>query len=89
MMPYQYGNEANPRAHYETTGPEILADCPEIDVFVAGSRHRRHADGRVALPARGEAGRPDRAPPSRSRGSCVRACARSTTGSSRRSSTPR
>ena len=35
-MPYQYGNEANPRAHDETTGPEILADCPEIDVFVAG-----------------------------------------------------
>ena len=35
-MPYQYGNEANPRAHYETTGPEILADCPEVDVFVAG-----------------------------------------------------
>jgi cysteine synthase len=36
VMPYQYGNDANPRAHYETTGPEILADCPEIDVFVAG-----------------------------------------------------
>jgi cysteine synthase B len=36
VMPYQYGNEANPRAHYESTGPEILADCPEIDVFVAG-----------------------------------------------------
>jgi cysteine synthase B len=36
VMPYQYGNEANPRAHYETTGPEILADCPEVDVFVAG-----------------------------------------------------
>jgi len=35
VMPYQYGNEANPRAHEETTGPEILADCPEIDVFVA------------------------------------------------------
>lgn len=32
----QYGNEANPRAHEATTGPEILADCPEIDVFVAG-----------------------------------------------------
>jgi cysteine synthase B len=36
VMPYQYGNEANPRAHEETTGPEILGDCPEIDVFVAG-----------------------------------------------------
>jgi len=36
VMPYQYGNDANPRAHEETTGPEILADCPEIDVFVAG-----------------------------------------------------
>ncbi len=35
-MPYQYGNPANTLAHYETTGPEILADCPEIDVFVAG-----------------------------------------------------
>lgn len=36
FMPYQYGNEMNPRAHYETTGPEILRDLPEIDVFVAG-----------------------------------------------------
>ena len=36
VMPYQYGNPANVLAHYETTGPEILADCPEIDVFVAG-----------------------------------------------------
>jgi cysteine synthase len=36
VMPYQYGNPANPLAHFETTGPEILADCPEIDVFVAG-----------------------------------------------------
>ena len=35
-MPYQYGNEMNPRAHYETTGPEILRDLPEIDIFVAG-----------------------------------------------------
>jgi len=33
---YQYGNPANPRAHYETTAPEIIADCPEVDVFVAG-----------------------------------------------------
>ena len=36
FMPYQYGNEANPRAHEETTGPEILAQVPDLDVFVAG-----------------------------------------------------
>jgi [CysO sulfur-carrier protein]-thiocarboxylate-dependent cysteine synthase len=36
FMPYQYGNEANPRAHQETTGPEILAQVPEVDLFVAG-----------------------------------------------------
>ena len=33
---YQYGNEANPRAHYETTGPEIWRDVPDITHFVAG-----------------------------------------------------
>ncbi len=36
VMPYQYGNPANPRAHYETTAEEIISDCPEVDVFVAG-----------------------------------------------------
>ena len=33
---YQYGNEANPRAHYTTTGPEIFRDAPDITHFVAG-----------------------------------------------------
>jgi [CysO sulfur-carrier protein]-thiocarboxylate-dependent cysteine synthase len=33
---YQYGNPANPRAHYEGTGPEIFRDCPGITHFVAG-----------------------------------------------------
>jgi [CysO sulfur-carrier protein]-thiocarboxylate-dependent cysteine synthase len=36
VMLFQYGNPANPLAHYEGTGPEILHDCPEVDVFVAG-----------------------------------------------------
>lgn len=35
-MPYQYGNPANPLAHYETTAAEIIRDCPEVDVLVAG-----------------------------------------------------
>ncbi len=36
FMPYQYGNPANPRAHEEGTGPEILEAVPTVDVFVAG-----------------------------------------------------
>ena len=36
LMLYQYGNPANPRAHYETTGPEIIRDLPEVTHFVAG-----------------------------------------------------
>jgi cysteine synthase B len=33
---YQYANQANPKAHYEGTGPEIWRDCPEVTHFVAG-----------------------------------------------------
>lgn len=36
FMLYQYGNEANPRAHYEGTAQEIINDLPDLDVFVAG-----------------------------------------------------
>ncbi|GCE16893.1 hypothetical protein KDK_06930 [Dictyobacter kobayashii] len=36
VMLYQYGNPANPRAHYEGTAVEIIQDLPDIDVFVAG-----------------------------------------------------
>ena len=36
IMMYQYGNSANPGAHYETTGPEIIDALPEVDMFVAG-----------------------------------------------------
>jgi len=36
LMLYQYGNEANPRAHYEGTAQEIIDDLPDLDVFVAG-----------------------------------------------------
>jgi [CysO sulfur-carrier protein]-thiocarboxylate-dependent cysteine synthase len=35
-MPYQYGNQANPLAHYNGTAPEILEELDEITAFVAG-----------------------------------------------------
>jgi cysteine synthase B len=36
FMPFQYANEANPRAHYEGTGAELAAAFDRLDVFVAG-----------------------------------------------------
>src|SRR5205085_5867738 len=35
-MPYQYGNQANPGAHYNGTALEILEELDEVAVFVAG-----------------------------------------------------
>ncbi len=35
-MPYQYGNEANPRAHYDGTALEILEELDSVAAFVAG-----------------------------------------------------
>jgi cysteine synthase/molybdopterin converting factor small subunit len=36
FMPFQYANEANPRAHYEGTGAEIAEALDRVDIFVAG-----------------------------------------------------
>ncbi len=36
FMPFQYANEANPRAHYDGTGAEIVSSLEQIDVLVAG-----------------------------------------------------
>ncbi len=36
FMPFQYANEANPRAHYEGTGAEIVEALPRVDAIVAG-----------------------------------------------------
>src|SRR6266487_3780047 len=36
FMPFQYANEANPRAHYEGTGTEIAESLDRVDVLVAG-----------------------------------------------------
>jgi cysteine synthase len=36
FLPFQYGNEANPRAHYDGTGAEIAEELDRVDVLVAG-----------------------------------------------------
>jgi cysteine synthase B len=36
FMPFQYGNPANPRAHYEGTGAEVVEALGRVDVLVAG-----------------------------------------------------
>src|SRR5256714_10855883 len=46
-MPYQYGNEANPLAHYNGTAIEILDELDDVAAFVAGPRHRGRPAGRA------------------------------------------
>ena len=87
-MPYQYGNEANPGAHYNGTAVEILEELDEVAAFVAGlgtggtlmgvGRRLKEYDPETKVVA---------AEPMQ--GELVRACARSTTASSRRSSISR
>ena len=68
-MPYQYGNEANPGAHYNGTAVEILEELDDVAAFVAGLGHRRHPDGRRPATEGGTTRRPRSSPPSRCRAS--------------------
>jgi len=68
LMPQQFDNPANPSVHYETTGPEILQDLPDLDAFVAGvgtggtitgvGRRLKEAGSRALLVAVEPAGSP-------------------------------
>ena len=57
MMLFQYANEANPRAHYEGTGAEIVRDLPRVDALVAGLGTGGTLMGTGAPRARGVPGR--------------------------------
>ena len=83
---YQYGNPANPKAHYEGTGPEILRDCPGVTHFVAGLGTSGTLLGVGRFLARSSVTRCRSGPSSRRRGRWSTACATSTTGTSLRSS---
>ena len=67
VMLFQYANEANPRAHYEGTGAEIVRDLPRVDALVAGPRHGRHADGHRRTRCARRTPTSSSPPPSRSR----------------------
>ena len=86
-FPYQYGNDANPRAHYEGTGPEIWRDCPEITHFVAGLGTSGTLMGVGRYLKEQNPRRSRCSPSSRRSASGSRACATSTTATSRRCST--
>ena len=87
-MLYQYGNPANALAHYEGTGPEILADLPTITHFVAGLGTTGTLMGVGRFFREHEARRPRSSPPSRATASWSTACATSTRASSPSCTTP-
>jgi cysteine synthase B len=56
-MPYQYGNQANPDAHYNGTAPEILEELDEVTAFVAGLGTGGTASSRRSSTSRCSTGR--------------------------------
>ena len=87
VLPDQYANPDNPRAHYETTGAEILADCPDLDVFVAGLGTGGTLMGVGRRLREEQSGRARRRCRANARRAWSRACARLKMASCRRSST--
>ena len=67
FMPFQYANEANPRAHYEGTGAEIAEALDRVDVLVAGLGTGGTLMGVGRAAARELPGRRSSPPPSRCR----------------------
>ena len=88
-MPYQYGNQANPDAHYYGTAEEIIEQLGDVTAFVAGLGTGGTLMGNGRRLKEHDPSTLRSSPPSRSRARSCRACARSTTASSRRSSTSR
>ncbi len=87
VMLYQYGNPANAAAHYEGTGPELLADLPEITHFVGGLGTTGTLMGTGRFLRERVPGRSDRGRRAALRRGCTR-CATSTRASCPSSTTP-
>ena len=88
VMLYQYGNPANADAHYDGTGPELLADLPEITHFVAGLGTTGTLMGTGRYLREQVPGRRRSSPPSRATARASTRCATSTRASSPSCTTP-